>query len=144
MTTTAVVAGTAGWALPEILVATPAAAATLSSPEGGGGSSGSTGSTGSTDGTGGTTAAGSGTTSNGSTDGTSDGSTSAPSTGSETGSSGGTLAFTGFDALRDAEIGAAIMAGGWALTRWSSKAEGPAMAADHGSFDDGSFDDTGN
>jgi len=51
--------------------------------------------------------------------------------------SGGTsllasLAYTGLDIERDAEIGAALIAGGWALHHWASRtpaprAEGPAQ-----------------
>jgi hypothetical protein len=34
-----------------------------------------------------------------------------------------TLAFTGLNLQRDAEIGAALIAGGWAMKYWSSRLE---------------------
>ena len=40
--------------------------------------------------------------------------------------SGSSLAFTGMDILRDAEIGAALIAGGWAIHRWASRKPTPA------------------
>jgi hypothetical protein len=33
---------------------------------------------------------------------------------------------TGFNALRDLEIGATLIAGGWALNRWASRLSEPA------------------
>jgi hypothetical protein len=36
------------------------------------------------------------------------------------------LAFTGVDIQRDAEIGAALIAGGWAMQHWASRASKPA------------------
>jgi hypothetical protein len=33
---------------------------------------------------------------------------------------------TGFNALRDLEIGATLIAGGWALNRWASRLPTPA------------------
>jgi hypothetical protein len=123
-------AGAAAWVAPQILMAKPAAGASLSAPPTGG--SGPTG--------GGTT--------------TSSGSTtpiepvtlaSTPSTGStsvgsgDTGTGTGvgtpaassdisTLANTGFDLERDAAIGAGLIAGGWALQRWASRR--PKLAVD--------------
>jgi hypothetical protein len=47
-----------------------------------------------------------------------------PAAGDGSGGSGGFLAFTGFDALQDAEIGTAMVVGGWLLTRWASRARG--------------------
>ncbi|HEY1828970.1 MAG TPA: hypothetical protein VGG38_01875 [Acidimicrobiales bacterium] len=38
-----------------------------------------------------------------------------------------TLAFTGFNALRDVEIGGVMIAGGWALSRWASRSVTPAV-----------------
>ena len=92
-------AGAAAWVVPEILTAKPAAGATLSGsqpfPSGGVSTSPSTtggsGGTGSTGGGGGTT------------------------------SPGSALAFTGVDIQRDAEIGAALIAGGWAMHHWASR-----------------------
>lgn len=47
--------------------------------------------------------------------------------------SGGGLPFTGFDAVHDAEIGTAMIAGGWALKRWASRrAVRPAHATSSG------------
>jgi hypothetical protein len=93
-------AGAAAWVVPEILMAKPAAGATLSGNHGttGGSSSGPATSPSST--TGGT--------------GTTQASTSP-------GTSPGTLAFTGIDIQRDAEIGAALIAGGWAMHHWASR-----------------------
>jgi hypothetical protein len=34
---------------------------------------------------------------------------------------------TGFNALRDLEIGASMIAGGWALNRWASRTPKPAV-----------------
>ncbi len=97
-------AGAAAWAVPEILTAKPAAGATLSGsqpfPVGGSGVSTSPATTGGSGGTGSTGGAG-GTTS--------------PAT------SPGSLAFTGVDIQRDAEIGAALIAGGWAMHHWASR-----------------------
>jgi hypothetical protein len=106
-------AGAAAWVVPEILTAKPAAGATLSSNHGTtGGSSSSPATSPST--TGGT---GTGT-------GTGTGGTSSPST-----SPGSTLAFTGIDIQRDAEIGAALIAGGWAMHHWASRTPKPAIDA---------------
>ncbi|HXA73897.1 MAG TPA: hypothetical protein VNV83_06625 [Acidimicrobiales bacterium] len=96
-------AGAAAWVVPEILTAKPAAGATMS------GNHGSTG--GSTSNP--TTSPSS--TSGGSSPGTL-ASTAAPAT-----SPGSTLAFTGIDIQRDAEIGAALIAGGWAMHHWASR-----------------------
>ena len=99
-------AGAAAWAVPEILTAKPAAGATLSGgepfPTGGGGVSTSPSTTGGSDGTGSTGGSG--------------GTTSPAS------SPGSALAFTGVDIQRDAEIGAALIAGGWAMHHWASRA----------------------
>lgn len=37
------------------------------------------------------------------------------------GTPGSPLAFTGVDIQRDAELGAALVAGGWAMHRWASR-----------------------
>ena len=94
-------AGAAAWVVPEILTAKPAAGATLSGnthPSSGGSTT-------------------SPATSPATTDGTSSGTsgTSSPAT------SPSALAFTGLDIQRDAEIGAALIAGGWAMHHWASR-----------------------
>jgi len=111
-------AGAAAWVVPEILTAKPAAGATLS---GGTSSGGSTGGT-----TGGVT--------------TSAGTTGDPGTTGANGAGGAngvttaatttpvkSLAFTGLDIKRDAEIGAALVASGWAMQHWASRT--PTLAA---------------
>jgi hypothetical protein len=103
-------AGAAAWVVPEILTAKPAAGATMSGNHVPTGSStnsapatspSTTGSSGS--GTGGTPTA----------------AATSPST----------LAFTGIDIKRDAEIGAALIAGGWAMHHWASRTPKPATEA---------------
>jgi hypothetical protein len=55
--------------------------------------------------------------------------TSAPTTGPRSHASPATaLAYTGLNIQRDAEIGAALIAGGWALHHWASRAPAPAPA----------------
>jgi hypothetical protein len=103
-------AGAAAWVVPEILTAKPAAGATLSGNHGTTGGSSSSPATSPSSTTGGT--------------GTVTGGTSSPST-----SPGSTLAFTGIDIQRDAEIGAALIAGGWAMHHWASRTPKPAMDA---------------
>jgi hypothetical protein len=105
----AATAGAAAWMVPEILTAKPAAGATMSGNHGGGGTGGSTSNP--------TTSPSS--TSGSSTPGTG-GSTASPAT------SPSTLAFTGIDIQRDAEIGAALVAGGWAMHHWASRTPKPA------------------
>lgn len=107
-------AGAAAWVVPEILMAKPAAGATMSGING---------------------------TNDGSTPGTNaatTGSTGAGSPGSGTPAtlasktspaSTGTLAFTGVDIKRDAEMGAALIAGGWAMHHWASRTPKPAVEA---------------
>jgi hypothetical protein len=108
----AATAGAAAWVVPEILMAKPAAGATLSANHG--------------------TTGGGGTTSNPTTSPatTSGGSGSGPGTlaasTSPVTSPGSTLAFTGIDVKRDAEIGAALIAGGWAMHHWASRTPKPA------------------
>src|SRR6202034_1441333 len=96
----------------------PAAGAALSSGVTTGNSGG--GSTGSVSTSAGTTAGDSGTggTSTGSTNGA-EGVTTAATT------SPNSLAFTGLDIVRDAEIGAALIAGGWAMRHWASRLPKP-------------------
>jgi hypothetical protein len=98
-------AGTAAWVVPEIMTAKPAAGASLSlTPAGGGIPPG-----GETDGPHGPT------TPTGTTSGD------APSGGASAGNKSGSLAFTGIEIQRDAEIGAALIAGGWAMHHWTSR-----------------------
>jgi hypothetical protein len=104
-------AGAVAWAVPEILTAKPAAGATLSSPVGDGNpvvasSSGSTDSLGPK------------------------GPDPVATAAADTPTS---LAFTGVDIQRDVEVGAALVAGGWAMQHWASRtpepvATGPAGA----------------
>ncbi|MGO8824900.1 MAG: hypothetical protein ACLQU9_06620 [Acidimicrobiales bacterium] len=120
-------AGAAAWVVPEILTAKPAAGATLSGgTTGGGGTSGgvTTGAntTGSSGGAGTTGANGTnGADGSGVTDGTDGVATDAATTPTA-------LAFTGLDIKRDAEVGAALIAGGWAMQHWASRT--PKVAAD--------------
>jgi hypothetical protein len=91
-------AGAAAWVVPEILTATAAGGATLSAPAVVTGAS------------------------------TLDAPTEAPeSTPSATpsGSPASTLAFTGLNIQRDAEVGAALVAGGWAMHHWASRTSTP-------------------
>lgn len=88
-------AGVAAWVVPEILTAKPAAGAVLS----------------------GTTDDG---TANLSAIPATSASTAAPSEPGVT--LAGVLAFTGLDLKRDAEVGAALVAGGWAMQHWASRA----------------------
>ena len=118
-------AGAAAWVVPEIFTAKPAAGATLSG----------TGGTGSVGASGGVTTSAS---------------TGVPGTGASVGASGsldangpdgtataadtttaaaptGTLAFTGLNIQRDATVGAALVAGGWVMQHWASRALKPAV-----------------
>jgi hypothetical protein len=108
----AATAGAAAWVVPEILTAKPAAGATLSANHGTTGGSTSNPTTSPA-----TTSGGSG---SGSGPGTLAASAS-PAT-----SPGSSLAFTGIDVKRDAEIGAALIAGGWAMHHWASRTPKPA------------------
>jgi hypothetical protein len=105
-------AGAAAWVVPEILTAKPAAGATLS---------------GTTSGGGGTTGGGSKPVTNPSTTSGTPGGTAGTLTAATSPTTpGSTLAFTGIDIQRDAEIGAALIAGGWAMHHWASRAPKPA------------------
>jgi hypothetical protein len=122
-------AGAAAWVVPEILTAKPAAGATLSH----GGNTGGGGST--TGGSSTNPTTNPGTTSGGS--GTAGTLTSAsPST-----TPGSTLAFTGIDVQRDAEIGAALIAGGWAMHHWASRTPKAAVESLSEVHEAGSADD---
>jgi hypothetical protein len=104
-------AGAAAWVVPEILTAKPAAGASLS------GTSGSTG-------------AGAGVSTSASTGGGTGASASGGASVSSDPASAKTLAFTGLNIKRDAEVGAALVAGGWAMQHWASRRPKPAAAAD--------------
>ena len=103
-------AGAAAWVVPEILTAKPAGA-TMSMPGDGPISSGSDGPTVS----GVTTAAS--TQSSGPTSGVTTAAATQPA---------GALASSGIDIQRDVEIGAALVAGGWAMQHWASRTPKPA------------------
>ncbi len=105
-------AGAVAWAVPEILTARPAAGAALSSPLGDGVSIG-----GSTDrlATNGPEAA------------------TATVHASPAAATADPLAFTGLNVQRDAEVGAALVAGGWAMQHWASREAKPAGTAPSGS-----------
>ena len=98
---TGVAAGAAAWIAPEIFITKPAAGAALSDlpPATGGGIV------------------------------TSPGSTPIAPSEPKTGTSSGILsdlATTGLDLERDAEVGAALVAGGWAMQHWASRQQAPA------------------
>jgi hypothetical protein len=98
-------AGAAVWVVPEILTARPAGGATLSAP-------------------GVVTAP------------TPDGPLGVP-VGSQPGSTptspaGPSLAFTGLNIQRDAEVGAALLAGGWAMHHWASRTANSPRVEDPG------------
>jgi hypothetical protein len=96
-------AGAAAWVVPEILTARPAGGATLSSPE-----------------------VVTGPVSNGPLG------VPASKPGSAPGPAGPTLAFTGLNIQRDAEVGAALLAGGWAMHHWASRTANTQRVEDPG------------
>lgn len=102
-------AGAAAWVVPEILTARPAGGATLSSPV-----------------VVGATSVGA----------TSEGPIAVPASaipGSTPPSAAvPTLAFTGLNIQRDAEVGAALLAGGWAMHHWASRTATSARVEDPG------------
>ncbi len=115
-------AGAAAWVVPEILVAKPAAGATMSGNGNAGGSAGvSTGASTGGNGASGSAGASGAVGANGASG--SAGVTTAADTEPST-----TLASTGIDIQRDAEVGAALIAGGWAMRHWASRAVNPAAA----------------
>ena len=118
-------AGAVAWVVPEILTAKPAAGAALSNTVGAGGgasvgvsTSPSSGGTGASVGASGTAG----------TNGPDDATTAADTTGAAPTS----LAFTGLNIQRDAEVGAALVAGGWAMQHWASRTPKPAVAGPFG------------
>jgi hypothetical protein len=100
-------AGAAAWVVPEILTAKAAGGATLSAPAT---SPSSEGAPAPGPNPAGSTPAG------------------APSGGTPA----STLAFTGLNIQRDAEVGAALLAGGWAMHHWASRTS-PAIPPTEGS-----------
>ena len=116
-------AGAVAWVVPEILTAKPAAGAALSNAVGGGGSAGVSTSA-STGGTGASVGASGAVGTNGP-----EGVTTAADTTAATPTS---LAFTGLNIQRDAEVGAALVAGGWAMQHWASRTPKPAAAGPSG------------
>jgi hypothetical protein len=105
-------AGAAAWVVPQIMTAKPAAGASLSLARGLGGGDGGDG----PDSPPGVTTP-SAADPFGVTTSTPDATSSVPATSGTP----GTLAFTGIDIQRDAEIGAALIAGGWAMQHWASR-----------------------
>jgi hypothetical protein len=88
-------AGAAAWVVPEILTAKAAGGATLSAPVTGASSPGALAPE------------------------------STPAGAPAGGSPASTLAFTGLNIQRDAEVGAALIAGGWAMHHWASRTSSP-------------------
>ena len=129
-------AGAAAWVVPEILTAKPAAGASMSAPgtlggSSGGGGNGSGGGTGPT-GTGPTTSASTApaptTSASTAPAPTSSGSVTPTGGSSAVPASSGVLAMTGGNLLRDAEVGAALVAAGWTLQRWASRSPDRTLA----------------
>jgi hypothetical protein len=123
-------AGAVAWVVPEILTAKPAAGAALSGTGGTGsvGASGDVSTSASTGdpGTGASVGANGSLAANGP-----DGAVTAADTTTAAHPSG-TLAFTGLNIERDATVGAALVAGGWAMQHWASRAHKPAVAGPGG------------
>jgi hypothetical protein len=126
--------GAVAWVVPEILTAKPAAGAALSGTGGGGGVSGgvtTSASTGGDPGTGASVGA------SGSVDANApDGVATAADTTAATNPSG-SLAFTGLNIQRDASVGAALVAGGWAMQHWASRLHKPAASGPSGAPPEG-------
>jgi hypothetical protein len=123
-------AGAAAWVVPEILTAKPAAGATMSANNGGNTGKPVTNpsTTSGTSGTAGTGGTGSG------------GSNPATLTSATGPATSSALANTGLNIQRDAEIGAALIAGGWAMHHWASRAPKPATEGAGGVHEAGSAD----
>ncbi len=129
-------AGAAAWVVPEILTAKPAAGAALSGTGTPPGSGGTTGSGGSPPGqSGGSPPGQSGVTTAAATQppGPTSGVSTAPATQASGPTSGvstaaatqpsGQLAYSGLDIERDALVGGALLAGGWAMHHWASRTQ---------------------
>jgi hypothetical protein len=122
-------AGAVAWVVPEILTAKPAAGAALSGT-GGTGGTGSVGASGNvtTSASTGDPGAGASVGAGGTLDANGpDGVATAADT-TTTADPSGSLAFTGLNIQRDASVGAALVAGGWAMQHWASRAHRPAAA----------------
>jgi hypothetical protein len=120
-------AGAVAWVVPEILTAKPAAGAALSGTGTGTGGTGSVGASGgvSTDASTGSTGTNASVGASGSVNGP-DGVVTAADTKTAADPSG-SLAFTGLNIERDASVGAALVAGGWAMQHWASRVRKPAV-----------------
>ncbi len=115
-------AGAAAWVVPEILTAKPAAGATMSGNPGTSGSTSvSTSASTGPYGTSGSAGAGAAVGPNGASG------SAGVTTAADIGPSN-TLASTGIDIQRDAELGAALVAGGWAMKHWASRSVKPVAA----------------
>jgi hypothetical protein len=131
---TVAAAGAAAWVVPEILTAKPASGATLSGPSGNSGTGTSVGvstSVGTSGGSGASAGAGARVDADPATKASTTGGV---SKGSGSGASGspGSLAFTGLSIERDAEVGAALVAAGWAMQHWASRIPKAATAVEGG------------
>ncbi|HEX4433352.1 MAG TPA: hypothetical protein VH012_00885 [Acidimicrobiales bacterium] len=118
-------AGAAAWVVPEILTAKPAAGAALSGTNGSVGASAgvtTSASTGGDPGAGASVDAGGSVSANGPEGISTDADTTAATDPS------GALAFTGLNIQRDASVGAALVAGGWAMQHWASRRPKPGLA----------------
>jgi hypothetical protein len=122
-------AGAVAWVVPEILTAKPAAGAALSGTNGTGGSVGVSTSA-NVGGDPGDPAASVGASGNVDTNGPDGVATAADTSAAVDPPS--SLAFTGLNIKRDAEVGAALVAGGWAMQHWASRAAKPAVAGPSG------------
>ena len=127
-------AGAVAWVVPEILTAKPAAGAALSGT--GSGGTGSVGASGSVSTSASTADPGTGVSAGASgsvdTNGP-DGVVTAADTRTAADPSG-TLAFTGLDIEWDATVGAALVAGGWAMQHWASRTGRRAAAGPTGAY----------
>jgi hypothetical protein len=135
--------GVAAWVAPEILVARPTVAGAMSNPPGGGSTAGG--------GPGANGGQQAGPTSSGGGPGTPSaslaqssgaagppgGAGASPTTAGS--ASSGTLPFTGFNAVQDAEIGAGMIACGWILKRWASRKTAAVSEGTEGVGDTGLF-----
>jgi len=117
--------GAVAWMVPGILTAKPAAGSAPSNAVGvGGGGSLGVSTSATTGGTGASVGAGGTVGTNGP-----EGVTTAADT---TAAAPSSLAFTGLNIQRDAEVGAALVAGGWAMRHWASRTPKPAAAGPTG------------
>jgi hypothetical protein len=122
-------AGAVAWVVPEILTAKPAAGAALSGTSGTGGSVGvsTSANVGGDPGTGASVGASGSVETNG-PDGTTTAADTSAAADPPAADPPAALAFTGLDIKRDTEVGAALVAGGWAMHHWASRVAKPAVA----------------